>query len=246
MAHYLLILQFYYGPKKCEEECEQLRRTVVNLFEKLKLIRKAVSNKYFRFSGSIDTRKYQFRTLFLSQSHENLAQRVFISLHVTSIFINFVSQYKQPHLDILFRNMQMSTSKKVTTLTAMNRNMRKDNQDPKKTVDRAMSPMRKKTLGEAEGNSHDAILSGALGIVTSPIPAPSATRSRRGSLASRGSSVGRRRGSSVSQKRGSMLSERRSSELQLDNADRLSGLMLSCIKQAMDELDCDYESDFDE
>lgn len=80
----------------------------------------------------------------------------------------------------------------------------------------------------------------------SPMQAPKQRVSiHRGSQASRRTSVGKKRGSLVSQKRGSILSERRSSELQLDNADRLSGLMLHC-KQVMDELEIDYESDFDE
>ena len=89
----------------------------------------------------------------------------------------------------------------------------------------------------------ESMISGALGIINSPGPKQRVSM-RRGSLASVASSVGRR-GSSVSQRRGSLLCERRSSELLADNADRLSGLMLNC-KQAMADLDCDYESDFDE
>mmetsp|Transcript_35856 Transcript_35856/g.86697 ORF Transcript_35856/g.86697 Transcript_35856/m.86697 type:complete len:112 (+) Transcript_35856:61-396(+) len=46
-------------------------------------------------------------------------------------------------------------------------------------------------------------------------------------------------------RRGYLITPRRSSELMLDNAEYLSGLM-SNFKEDMLELDCDYESDFDE
>eukprot|EP00526_Cylindrotheca_closterium_P022116 CAMPEP_0113635348 /NCGR_PEP_ID=MMETSP0017_2-20120614/18429_1 /TAXON_ID=2856 /ORGANISM="Cylindrotheca closterium" /LENGTH=113 /DNA_ID=CAMNT_0000546131 /DNA_START=58 /DNA_END=399 /DNA_ORIENTATION=- /assembly_acc=CAM_ASM_000147 len=46
-------------------------------------------------------------------------------------------------------------------------------------------------------------------------------------------------------RRGHLITPRRSSELMLDNAEYLSGLM-SNFKEDMLELDCDYESDFDE
>lgn len=108
----------------------------------------------------------------------------------------------------------------------------------------------------AARNSQDSIIEGALEIVKSPLPADRESMNRRrdysvrrGSSNSqrrrRSSNSQRRRESGISKKRGSLLCERRSSELQLDNADHLSGLMVNC-KQAMAELNCDIESDYDE
>lgn len=114
----------------------------------------------------------------------------------------------------------------------------------------------RRTKVGAACNSQDSVIEGALEIVKSPLPAGRESMNRRrdssvrrGSLNSqrrrRSSNSQRRRESGISQKRGSLLCERRSSELQLDNADHLSGLMVNC-KQAMAELDCDVESDYDE
>lgn len=128
---------------------------------------------------------------------------------------------------------------------------------PRRTNDRVVIQTMRRASAPGFSNSQASIITGAIDNINSSLETPKkSTARRRGSFSRRGSSassqkstgsagLGQRRESGLSQRRGSLLCERRSSELQLDNADRLSGLMLNC-KQAMAELECDFESDYEE
>ncbi|CAJ1961549.1 unnamed protein product [Cylindrotheca closterium] len=145
--------------------------------------------------------------------------------------------------------MNVSTAKtEISDAKTKKKSGMMKNQSPQRTSVRVVGPQIMSQVAAPLDISQDSIISGALKIVESPIGAHKKTlTTRSGSLVRRGSSISQksRASSGVSQRRGSLLCERRASELQLDNADRLSGLILNC-KQVMADLDCDFESDYDE
>mmetsp|Transcript_35850 Transcript_35850/g.86691 ORF Transcript_35850/g.86691 Transcript_35850/m.86691 type:complete len:113 (+) Transcript_35850:37-375(+) len=75
-------------------------------------------------------------------------------------------------------------------------------------------------------------INGAIRMFSSPLPTPK-------------NAVKPNAGGVPLARRGHLITPKRSNELMLDNAEYLSGLM-SNFKEDMLELDCDYESDFDE